>query len=187
MALTNLKPPAPLNLDPLGLATGAQQAASNVASAVSPTSVETGLDNLFQQIYDKIQADGNKIIADMTKAQAIAATKLPDGSTADQPSNLCLTALIPVIQLIVDNQLAVTQGTAATQAGTTGTPSTPDGVVTAFVKVRVVVNALQGASVQSNCSWLAQTIQQAGTQGLAGILAGLLGITKIAGLGVAIP
>lgn len=195
MAWQNLPPPKPLDLDPLHVQqavkqtvtkvnTDVAQATSNAAAAVDPL---TALDNLFQQIYDKIQADGNKIIADMTKAQAIAATKLPDGSVADQPSNQCLTALIPVIQLIVDNQLAPTAGTGAAQAAVTGAPATPDGVVTAFVKVRVVVNALQGASVQSNCSWLAQTIQQAGTEGLANILGGLLGITKLTGLGIAIP
>lgn len=175
MALKNMAPNPPLNLDPLNLEGKAKAAVTQVTT--SPTQ---SLDNLFQEIYDKVKADGDKIIADMQKAQAIAATKLPDGTPADQPSNLCLTALIPVIQLIVDNQLAVTQGTASVAPAVAGVPSTPDGVVTAFVKVRVVINALQGASVQSNCSWLQQTIQTAGTSGLAGILAGLLGITKLA-------
>lgn len=186
MALTNLKPAVTGDLakdiatdvDNLGLTKQATATGTGNASA----SLGTGLQSLLQNIYDKIKADGDLIIADMQKAQAIASTKLPDGSTADQPSANCLAAFIPVVQLIVDNQL-VLPGVAPAAPATGPAPvQTPDGVVTAFVKMRVVINALQSPSVQSGCAWLQQSIQQAGTMGLASVLGGILGISKLAPL-----
>lgn len=184
MALTNLKAPAvtgnlaadiKTDTDNLGLTTPA-----STGGTTATASLGSGLQTLLQQIYDKIKADGDAIIADMQKAQGIASTKLPDGSTADQPSANCLAAFIPVVQLIVDNQLTLTAQPAAT--GTPVQAQTPDGVVTAFVKMRVVINALQSPSVQSGCAWLQQSIQQAGTMGLASVLGGVLGLTKLAPL-----
>jgi hypothetical protein len=185
MALTNLKAPAvtgnlaadiKTDTDNLGLTLPAGQGGTSGSS----NPIETGFHSLLQQIYDKIKADGEVIIADMQKAQAIAATKLPDGSAADQPSADCLAAFLPVVQLIVENQLVLAGVTpAASTPGATPVPATPDGVVTAFVKMRVVVNALTSPSVQKGCSWLQQSIQQAGTQGLASVLGGVLGIGKL--------
>jgi hypothetical protein len=189
MALTNLKPPAvtgnlgadiKTDVDNLGLTKEASTGAGNATASLG-----TDLQTLLQQIYDKIKADGDAIIADMQKAQGIASTKLPDGSTADQPSANCLAAFIPVVQLIVDNQLVLTTPTTGS-AATPAPVQTADGVVTAFVKMRVVINALQSPSVQSGCAWLQQSIQQAGTQGLAGVLGGILGITKLAPLAAAL-
>lgn len=203
MALTNLKAPAVTgnlkadlatdasNLDPLGLNKGSGLAGplpslGNITGQpLPPLDPEKAFNDLLQQIYDKIKADGEVIIKDMQKAQAIAATKLPDGSIADQPSSDCLSAFIPVVQLIVDNQI-VPPGVTPTPP-IAGTPApTPDGVVTTFVKIRVVLNALTSPSVTSGCAWLQQSIQGAGTQGIAGVLGAVLGITKVAGvLGIA--
>jgi hypothetical protein len=185
MALTSLKAPAvtgnlaadiKTDTDNLGLTSPASQGGTSGAG----NSLETGFNNLLQQIYDKIKTDGEVIIADMQKAQAIAATKLPDGSAADQPSADCLAAFLPVVQLIVENQLVLSGVTPAAPApGQPAPVTTPDGVVTAFVKMRVVVNALTSPSVQKGCAWLQQSLQQAGTQGLAGVLGGVLGIGKL--------
>jgi hypothetical protein len=154
-----------------------------------------GFSNLLQEIYDKIHSQGQAVIADMQKAQSIAEQKFSDGTEADAPSDKCLAAVIPVAQLIVDNQLVpsgVTPAASGTPPPATGTatpapaaaPATPDGPITIFVKTRVIVNALQNPSVQSGCAWLQSSINQAGTSGLANVLAGLVGLTK---LGVSIP
>lgn len=147
-----------------------------------------GFSNLLQEIYDKIHSQGQAVIADMNKAQTIASQKFSDGTQADAPSANCLAAVIPVAQLIVNNQLVppgVTPSTGGSSgANTTTTPTAPDGPITIFVKTRVIVNALQDPSVQSGCAWLQSSINQAGTSGLANVLAGLVGLTK---LGVTIP
>jgi hypothetical protein len=154
-----------------------------------------GFSNLLQEIYDKIHSQGQAVIADMQKAQSIAQQKFSDGTEADAPSDKCLAAVIPVTQLIVNNQLVppgVAPATSGTTTPATGTPApapaappaTPDGPITIFVKTRVIVNALQNPSVQSGCAWLQSSINQAGTSGLANVLAGLVGLTK---LGVSIP
>jgi hypothetical protein len=183
MALANLKAPAvtgnlaadiKTDTDNLGLT---QPSAGSSTGTTSP--IEQGFSNLLQQIYDKIKADGELIIADMQKAQSIAATKLPDGSAADQPSADCLAAFIPIVQLIVENQLVLSGVNVPATPGQPTPVQTPDGVVTAFVKMRVVINALTSPSVQKGCSWLQQSIQQAGTQGLATVLGGVLGIGKL--------
>jgi hypothetical protein len=153
----------------------------NGGGATAPTIAgNSSLSTLLQQIYDKLHSDGEAIIADMQKAQAVAATKFADGTVADQPSNQCLAAAIPVAQLIVENQLVPAGVTPATGTQPANSAQTPDGLVTAFVKVRVVVNALQSPSLQSGCSWLQQSLNLAGTQGLAQVLGGILGITKLA-------
>jgi hypothetical protein len=147
---------------------------------------------LLQEIYDKIHSGGTAVIADMQKAQAIAQQKFSDGTEADAPSDKCLAAVIPVAQLIVDNQLVAPgvtpaangAATPATGGATPAPAAVPDGPITIFVKMRVIVNALQNPSVQSGCAWLQSSINQAGTTGLANVLAGLVGLTK---LGVAIP
>lgn len=188
MALSNMKaqpmanPPQqfqPLPIDPLNLNKGQGIQVGANTTSLDP---EAAFHDLLQKIYDKIKAEGQQIIADMQKAQAIAATKLPDGSPADQPSSDCLNALIPIIQLIVNNQIVAQGVTPAEGTQPKGQESTPDGMITAFVKIRVVMNAITSSSVQKGCSWLQQTIQQAGTQGVANILGGILGVTKVAGM-----
>ena len=143
-----------------------------------------GIANLLQQIYDRLHDGGEVIIADMQKAAAIAATKMPDGSVADAPSQQCLSALIPVAQLIIDNQIVPVGVTPAAPpaTGPAAAPLAPDGLVTQFVKIRVVVNALQAPAVQSGCAWLQQSLNLAGTQGLSTILGGVFGVTKLAPL-----
>ena len=147
-------------------------------------SVPPAVQNILQQIYDKLHAQGQEIIADMQKANALAAQTFSDGTIADGPSNQCLTAFIPVAQLIVNNQIApegVTPATPlpSTPAATQPTPQTPDGLVTVFVKIRIVVNALNSPSIQKGCAWLKSDLQQVGVQGTANVIGGLMGLTKL--------
>lgn len=168
---------------PLG---GQSQGSSEGGGAPASGNAEGALSGLLQKIYDKIHADGEKLIADMKKAQSVASAKFADGTMADGPSQQCLAAAIPVVQLIVDNQIvppdvtpAPADGTPAT-APTAPSATTPDGPVTIFVKIRVVVNALQSQNLQKGCSWLQQNLQQVGTQGLANVFAGLIGAQNLA-------
>jgi hypothetical protein len=192
-AMSAASQPSPLPCDPLHLFPGCKQADGSIFNGSS--TAPSLLDTLLQQIYDKLHSDGEKIIADMNKAQSIAAATFSDGTVADEPSKECLAAVIPVAQLIVDNQLVpagVTPAASgsvtgpATSATAGGTAATPDGIVTVFVKVRVVVNALQSPSLQKGCAWLQSSIGQTGTQGLANILAGLVGLSKLGVTAVAL-
>lgn len=182
---------APLKFcDPLNLLPGCKQADGTPLSSVPQGT--NPLDTLLQAIYNKLHDGGNLIIDDMNKAQAIASAKFADGTTADAPSAQCLAAAIPVAQLIVNNQLVppgVTPSAAPATGSTTGSATTPasagpDGIITAFVKVRVVVNALQSPALQSGCSWLQSSLNMAGTQGLASVLGGMVGLTKLGSLAV---
>lgn len=151
-------------------------ASSGGASSADPLAA------LLQQIYDKLHSTGEAVIADMVKAQAVAAAKFADGTVADQPSNQCLAAVIPVAQLIVENQLVPAGVTAAAPGGTAvaaADAGAPDGLITAFVKVRVVVNALQSPSLQSGCAWLQSSLSEGGASGLANILAGFVGLKSL--------
>lgn len=181
-----------LPCDPLKLIPNCKSDAGSTEGPAAQTA--DGFSSLLQEIYDKIHSQGEAVIADMTKAQGIAQQKFSDGTEADAASDKCLAAAIPIVQLIVNNQL-VPSGVTPAASGTSSPPpasgtntaspaATPDGPITIFVKIRVVVNALQSPSLQSGCSWLQSSINQAGTQGLANVLAGLVGLTK---LGVAIP
>jgi hypothetical protein len=165
---TAAAPSATLPCDPLNLLPGC-----------APNATSTAVSDVLAKMYDFVVAGGDALIADMQKGQGLAATKMPDGSTADAASSACLSAIIPFAQLIIQNAVPATAAPASGASAAAIPAPKPDGMVTAFVKLRIVVAAIQGASVQSGCAWLQTQLNQTGTQGLVNVLSGLIGMTKL--------
>lgn len=151
------------------------------------TAIDTVATALLTKIYDKLKTDGSTAILDANVALQVAGQKLADGSVADQPSVDCLTAVIPVMQVITNNASmgAPTPAASGASVPTAATPEAAitsgaiDGPITVFVKLRVVINAISSPGVQKACSVLQVQTGNTGLTGTANVLAGFIGITKL--------
>ena len=155
------------------------------------TTIENVSTKLLQSIYDKLHKDGTAAIADANKALNVANQKLADGTTADPANASCLQALIPVMQIIVNNASASAPAAPASAPTPTAAPGdveaaitagTVDGPITVFAKIRVMISALQSPSVSKGCAELQVQTGNTGLTGTANLFAGFLGIKNLAPL-----
>lgn len=161
-------------------ATGGAPQSGGAAFTIAPTG-DGPVDNIVKQVT----ALGEKIIRDLTYAQALASYVDPaTGQQADPNGALALGALIPLVTLIV-NGPPVATAAAGGKGAAVAVPSLPDPhVITDIQKARIVLLRFQDPKFKAALAPLAQDIQQQ-----AGSLLGIGGVVvKVLGLaGVAVP
>lgn len=122
------------------------------------------------QIIAKINELGAKLIDDLQQAEAYASATDAAGQMADAAAAPCYSALIPVVQLVVNGPKP--------KDGALPPPAEP-GIVTKVEKLRIIRIALQSTNLRNACAPLVQDVQtQVGSvlgmgAGIARIVTGL--------------
>ena len=91
---------------------GAAAPAAPLTAATGETVMPALTGNPLNDLYNAIQSQGDKLIADLQAALALANYQLPGGSAVTVPhrGDRDHRALIPLVQLVIDGPPAATSG-----------------------------------------------------------------------------
>lgn len=163
---------------------GAPAPVAPLAAATGATSMAALTGNPLNDLFNAITEQGDKLIADLQAALALANYQLPGSTaTADPIAATAIQALIPLVQLVIDGPPAAPPAAGATAAAPAAASAA--GIMTQAEKLRIISITVQSTAFKQAVSpFVVDTVQQ--VQGLINGMMTLFTGAGIAGL-VAIP